>query len=136
MHQLRQSRSGCALDQGDVAQTQEFLGQLPGAQIAHVEEYTVGGAEGVRFEVSHDVGVASGGTQLDRPSIGVTQIGDQYPLGIGQSVVTIVDVDGTTVTLVYQGSTGGSPSEIANGYETFMDEGLAIIDSIVWESIG
>lgn len=85
---------------------------------------------------SHDVGVASGGTPPDLPSIGVTELGDQYPLGMGQSVVSIVDVDGTTVTLVYQGRTGGSPSDIVDGYGTFMEEGLAIIDSIVWESIG
>lgn len=54
----------------------------------------------------------------------------------GRPHVSIVDVEGTTVTLVYQGSTGGSPSDIVDGYGTLMDDGLAIIDSIVWETIG
>lgn len=123
------------LDRGDIEQTQAFLSTFPGAEITGVEETDIGGAEGVRFEFTHDLEASSG--------IGVPDFGEvpsftfnvhEVPLGAGRSIVNIVDVGGTVVTVVYQGRTVslGDPTP----FDEELDDGLAIIESIVWADLG
>jgi hypothetical protein len=123
------------LDLGTIDDTREYLTSLDGAVIGSVEEVNVGGAEGIRFEYQNDV--------PDWPSIvteppfpvvattGCCQIGIGYGI-YGKSVVTLVDVAGTTMTLVYQGGSTDRGHPYLNGFEDHFDEGMAIIDSIFW----
>ena len=126
------------LNLGSVEQTRDYLAGLDGAQITDVEVVAVGGAEGIRFGYTNEIAAKFGGQvqpDLDVPLAGVGEDNSQSPIGhgrTGRSIVTIVDVAGETMTLVYQGQ---DPSRTGGSRDAFSDnreEGLAIIDSIVW----
>jgi hypothetical protein len=51
-------------------------------------------------------------------------------LGGDESIVSIVDRNGTVVTLVYQGRAASEPT----AFESNLEEGMAIIDSIIWDN--
>ena len=118
------------LGRGTVEETQAYLGTFPGAEVTGVEPLSIDGAEGVRFSFSHGLAPRSsmeGG--YDGYPYWVHEA-QEIPLGADRSIVSIVDVAGTTVTVVYQGRTTFEPT----AFDTNLDEGMAIIDSIVWDN--
>lgn len=127
------------LDEGDVESTRDFLLTFDGAATTDEEPVTIGGATGIRFRFTNDIqGTPGGQVQGD---IGVPPAVDygseQIPIGVGPrgaGIVSIVDVGGTTMTIVFQGEEAarGAPED---GFNTYMAEGLKIIDSILWEAL-
>lgn len=123
------------LDLGTIDETREYLASLDGAVLGSVEEVNVGGADGIRFEYQNQVpSWPSNVTQPPFPVVATTgccKVGIGFGI-YGKSVVTLVDVAGTTMTLVYQGESTDRGHPYLNGFEDHFDEGMAIIDSIVW----
>ena len=116
------------LDPDTVEDTQALLGTFPGADIGPSEPVSIDGAEGIRFSFTHDL-IPHSNLQGGFGGIPFWQHEEQeLPLGGDESVVTIVDVDGTVVTIVYQGRTVTDPAP----FDAHRDEGLAIVDSIIW----
>jgi len=124
------------LDQGNVEATKEFLSTFEGAELSGEEPVTIGGADGLRFRFTHDISGTPGGQfqgDLGVPSA-VDFGNEQIPIGVGPlgtGIVSIVDVSGDTMTIVYQGE-DASRGAIEDGFNTNMQEGQQIIDSIIW----
>lgn len=123
------------LDYETVDETREFLASFEGAELVDEQPIAIDSAPGIRFEFTHDVPPLIGQVQggLEVPAA-VDMGNDISPLGhgpFGRSIVSIVDVDGVIVTLVFQGSdvSRGAPD---NGFATYKEDGLGIIDSIIW----
>ena len=120
------------LDQGSVEETQRYVTAVSGAEVTNRESVSIDGASGVRFEFTHSLNPTSnleggGGNPFGGYPYWVHE-SQEIPLGADRSIVSIVDVDGTVVTLVYQGRTISDPTE----FEANLDEGMAIVDSIIW----
>jgi hypothetical protein len=116
------------LDQGSVEETQSYLTAVSGAEVTDEEPVSIDGAEGVRFEFTHSLNPRSnieGGYDGYPYWLHEAQ---EIPFGADRSVVSIVDVNGTVVTVVYQGRAITQPS----AFEANLEEGMAIIDSINW----
>jgi hypothetical protein len=124
------------LDFETVDETREFLASFDGAELVDEQPVSIDGATGIRFEFTHEVPPLVGQTQgdLDVPVAATDGVSGQTPIGqgpLGRSVVSIVDVDGVIVTLSFQGfdvSRGG----VEDAFATYRDDGLGIIDSIIW----
>lgn len=123
------------LDYETVDETREFLASFEGAELGDEQPIAIDSAPGIRFEFTHDIpphiGQFQGG--LEVPAA-VDMGNDMTPLGegpFGRSIVSIVDVDGVIVTLVFQGTevSRGAPTD---GFATYKEDGLGIIDSIIW----
>lgn len=113
---------------GTVEETQSYLETFPDAEITDVEPVSIDGAAGVRFSFAHSLQPHSAreGGYGGYPYW--AHEAQEIPLGADQSIVSIVDVGGTVVTVVYQGRAISEPTP----FETNLEEGMAIIDSIVW----
>ncbi|MGB7859458.1 MAG: hypothetical protein WBM90_03075 [Acidimicrobiia bacterium] len=120
-----------ALEAGSIDETQALLAGVPDAELGDVENGTVGGAEGIRFDFSQSVTSEVGqGAQLGEPSVPFFRTLDQtITVGDEKSIVSIVD--GTIVTIVYQGKTTTDPT----AFDEELEAGMAIIDSIVWADL-
>lgn len=124
------------LEPENVDKTRDFLASFEGAELGEEQSITIDGAEGIRFDFTHDVPplVGQGQGELSIPAAVVGTGTERTPLGegpLGRSIISIVEVDGVVVTLSFQGvdSGLGAPQD---GFDTYRDEGLAIIDSIIW----
>lgn len=129
------------LEPETIEATRELLASFEGAELGDEQSITINGASGIRFEFTHDVAPVSEQVEgeIPVPAAYVADLGGSSgsrltPLGegpLGQSIISIVDVDGVVVTLSYQGvATARGAAE--DGFDTYRDEGLAIIDSIIW----
>jgi hypothetical protein len=118
------------LEPDTVEDTRAYLGTFPGAEITDVAPVSIDGAEGVRFSFTHTL------IPHSMPEGGFDGLpywqheSQEIPLGGDESIVSIVDRDGTVVTLVYQGRAVREPT----AFESNLEEGMAIIDSIIWEN--
>lgn len=126
------------LDYETVDETRGFLSTFEGAELGEEQPITIDGASGIRFEFTHEVPPLIGQAQGDLAVPAAVDSGSSEltPLGegpLGRSVISIVDVDGVIVTLSFQGrdTSRGAPEE---GFDTYRESGLAIIDSIIWGS--
>lgn len=130
------------LEPETINETRDLLASFEGAELGEEQPITIDGATGIRFEFTHDVTAQSEQVQaeLNVPAAYVSDLGASgtgsraTPLGqgtMGRSIIAIVDVDGVIVTLAYQGVDAalGAPQD---GFNTYRDSGLAIIDSIIW----
>lgn len=126
------------LEPETIEETRDLLASFEGAELGEEQEISIDGAPGIRFEFTHDVAAVTGGQV--QPGLQVPAAVDfgteEVPLGqgpFGRSIVSIVDVEGLIVTLVFQGDdpTRGAPED---GFGTHREAGLAIIDSIIWGS--
>lgn len=124
------------LEQETIEETRDFLAAFDGAELGEEEAINIDDASGIRFEFAHEVPPLIGQAQgeLDVPAAADSGGSEVTPLGEGpqgRSVISIVDVDGVIVTLAFQGrdTSRGAPEE---GFETYEEAGLAIIDSIIW----
>lgn len=127
------------LDQGDIEATKEFLSSFEGAELRGEEPVTIGGADGIRFRFTHEISPTPGGQfqgDLGVPSA-VDSGNEKIPIGVGPlgtGLVSIVDVAGETMVIVFQGE-DASRGASENGFNTNMGEGLQIIDSIIWADL-
>lgn len=124
------------LDYGTIEETRDFLASFEGAELGEEQPITIDSASGISFEFTHDVPANVGQAQGDLavPAAVKSTATEQTPLGqgpLGRSVIFIVDVDGVVVTLAFQGddTAQGAPQD---GFNTYEESGLAIIDSIIW----
>lgn len=123
------------LDYETIEETRDFLATFDGAELGEEQQIEIDGASGIRFEFTHEIAPLVGQVQgaLEVPEA-VGQGNDSTPLGqgpLGRSIVSIVDVDGVVVTLVFQGF-DVSRGAAEDGFSTYKDDGLGIIDSIIW----
>ncbi|NNC79102.1 MAG: hypothetical protein HKN94_03020 [Acidimicrobiales bacterium] len=127
------------LEQGGIEATKELLSSVDGAIVSDEEPATIGGAEGIRFLYTHAISPTPGGQfqgDLDAP-IAFTDGNQQTAIGVGPlgtALVSIVDVAGETMTVVFQGE-DASRGAIEDGFHTNMEEGQQIIDSIIWAAL-
>lgn len=125
------------LDYETVDETREFLASFEGAELGDEQPIAIDGAPGIRFEFTHDIPPLIGQVQAGLEVPAAIDMGnDVSPLGqgpLGRSIVSIVDVDGVIVTLTFQGFdvSRGAPED---GFTTYKEDGLGIIDSILWGS--
>lgn len=124
------------LEPETVDETRDFLAAFEGAELGEEQPITIDGASGMRFGFTHEVPPLVGQAQGDLavPAAVKSTGTEQTPVGqgpLGQSVISIVDVDGVVVTLAFQGVdiSRGAPED---GFETYKESGLDIIDSIIW----
>lgn len=129
------------LEPETIEETRDLLASFERAELGEEQPITIDGAPGIRFEFTHDVASISEQVQgeIAVPAAYVSNLGASAgdrvtPLGegpLGRSVIFIVDVDGVVVTLSYQGvDTARGAAE--DGFDTYQESGLAIIDSIIW----
>ncbi len=120
------------LDRGSVEETQNYVTAVSGAEVSNEESVSIDGASGVRFEFTHALNPTSnleggGGNPFGGYPFWIHE-SQEIPLGADRSIVSIVEVDGTVVTLVYQGRAITDPT----AFEANLEEGMAIVDSITW----
>lgn len=126
------------LEVGTVDETRDYLATFDGAVVGDSDEASLGGAEGIRFEFTHEVPINEPGggfnPDLPVPPVAVNELGGQIPLGegpLGRSIIWIVDVAGETMVVAYQGKDLDRGS-LNDGFNDHLEEGMVIIDSIVW----
>ena len=127
------------IGKGDVNQTKEYLASLDGAEITGIEDAVFGGAPGIRFEYTNELVANQGGqiqADIDAPLVWVSQQNEQYPIGgtVNRAIVTVVDVGGQTMTVVYQGLAAVGPDG-DDAFDRFLEEGISTINSIIWEDL-
>ena len=135
---INASVSVLRLDRGNIEATKEFLSSLEGAELREEVPVTIGGADGIRFRFTHDISPIIGQFQGDLGvPAAVDLASEKIPIGVGPlgtGLVSIVDVAGETMTIVYQGH-DASKGAVQDGFNTNMQEGLQIIDSIIWADL-
>ena len=128
------------LEPETIEETRDLLASFDGAELGEEQPITIDGAPGIRFEFTHDVASVSEQVQgeIPVPAAYVENLGSGgarlTPLGegqLGRSIIYIVDVGGTVVTLSYQG-VDTARGAAQDGFDTYREPGLAIIDSIIW----
>ena len=127
------------LGQGDIEATRAFLASVEGAELSEQEPVNVGGAEGIRFTYTHLVRATTGGQfqgDIEAP-LAADYGSEKMPIGfgpLGKGLVAIVDVAGETMVVSYQAydADSGAPRD---GFNTNLQEALAIIDSIIWADL-
>jgi hypothetical protein len=129
------------LEPETIEETRDLLASFEGAELGEEQPITIDGAPGIRFEFTHDVASVSEQVQgeIPVPAAYVSDLGGSpgsrlTPLGegpLGRSIIFIVDVDGVVVTLSYQG-VDTARGAAQDGFDTYQESGLAIVDSIIW----
>ncbi len=141
------SASGCPwgsvsvvrLGQGDIEATKAFLAAVEGAELSNEEPVDIGGAEGIRFTYTHEVRGTPGGQaqgDIDAP-VAVDSGNEKMPIGfgpLGTGIVSIVDVAGETMVVSYQ-AYDASRGAVDDSFNTNLEEGLQIIDSVIWADL-
>lgn len=112
-----------------VGEVVEAHQNFPSAQMTEPVETQVGGASGVLIET---IGLPTAG--FDRElAAWASDVADDFAartilVGGGQGLIHIVDVNGTTVMVIYSGINPGT-------YEERLSEAHQIIDSIAWKAL-